>query len=332
MIKKQLLILASILIGLCTLIGVGLWKKANSIHVYSTEEQKKGMNSESVSKEIEFIYTEQEQLDIAKWKNRSMDDLIADAINGERAALYNLGECFFFGLDFPVDMQTANSYFAKSASLGFAPALEQISRMYMNDESNCFLGLVYKNLTISFGHTEFIRAYHDFRSQLIKEAGKNIQRIWNEIERIAIQKKAIILKNQKCSQKDKGANWLSLKNITDEDYQYDNDYWKDVFNGDNEIFEKSEMKQKDNFYLDRLHTVYYKGIELGNGDTVLESKIQAITTAMKKDLYSDSEIDLLKKRARSLAKRNYKYICKIESDAREAEKRKQVLEQYLQSI
>ena len=57
------------------------------------------------------------------------------------AALYNLGEYFFLGLDFPIDVQQANSFFAKSASLGFAPALNNIAQMYINDKSNVFLGL-----------------------------------------------------------------------------------------------------------------------------------------------------------------------------------------------
>jgi len=333
MTKKQIFISAAVFIGFFILLKVGLlWKNANTIHIYTTEEQNR-INSETTSDSVEFIYTEQEQRDIAKWKNKTMDDLVMDAMNGDRTALHNLGECFFLGLDFPIDVQRANTFFASSASLGFAPALNQISQMYINDESNAFLGLVYKNLTISFGHTEFTRVYHDFRSKILENSAKNGQRILNEIEKIAAQKKVLILKNQKYvqdKQNNKEACWLSLKNITDEDYQYDNDYWLDVYNDDNEKLDFSEIKGRDNIYLDKLHGIYYQAITADNKDFDLE--IQEIIKEMKNDLYSNLEIEILKKQAKSQAKKNYKFVCKIENDAKEAKNNIKMLEQYEDSI
>lgn len=325
--KKHILLLASISISFFILLTVGLlWKNANTIHIHSAEEQRK-INSETNPGKVEFIYTEQEQRDIAKWKNKSMDDLIMDAMNGDRVALYNLGEYFLLGLDFPIDVRTANSYFAESASLGFAPALDEVAQMYINDESNVFLGLVYKNLTISFGHTEFTQIYHDFRNKIIKDSGKKGegQRIVNEIERIASHKRAVILKNQNWAenkQKNKESCRLSLMDqITHEDYQYDKDYWLDVFNGDNEIFDLTEIKEKDNTYFEKLYYLYQEAIEPDQKNLEdIGFKIQEIIKTMAQCGYSDSEIKLLCRQAHSQAKKVYKYVQKIKKDAEEAEK------------
>ena len=331
--KHFLILMVSTVTGFFILLTAGLlWRNANTIHIHTAEEQKK-INSETNSDTVEFIYTEQEQRDIAKWKNKTMDDLIIDAMNGDRVALHNLGEYFLLGLDFPIDVRRANSYFAEAASLGFAPALNQVAQMYINDESNIFLGLVYKNLTISFGHTEFTQVYHDFRSKIIKELGKKGQRIVNEIERIAAHKRAIILKNQKCAENNQKNKESSLilwdKDITDEDYQYDNDYWIDVYNDDNEILDFSDTKERDKTYLDKFHGIYYQAIESNNKDLEdLAFEIQEIIKEMHNDSYSASEIELLRRQAKSQAKKNYKFVCKIENDAKEAKKNIKVLEEY----
>jgi len=309
-----------------------IWKNANTIHIYTAEEQNK-INSEVNSDTVEFIYTEQEQRDVAKWKDKTMDDLVKDAMNGDRAALYNLGEYFFLGLDVPINIQMANDFFDKSASLGFAPALNNISLMYINDESNAFLGLVYLNLTISFGHTEFTRFYHDLRSKIIETPSKNGQRILNEIERIVGHKRTIILKNQKLVKDRQNHDekcWLSLKSIIDEDYQYDNDYWLDVYTGNNEELDFSEIKECDKIYLEKLHGVYYQSMTPDAKDFDIE--IQKITGEMEKDLYSKSEIETLKKQAKAQAKKNYKFVHKIENDAKEAEKNLKFLTEYEDAI
>jgi|GEM_PF-2127549 len=331
--KKHILLLAFIFIGFFILLTAGLlWKNANTIHIYTAEEQKK-INSEANSDTVEFIYTDQEQREILKWKNKTMDDLIMDARNGDKAALHNLGEYFFLGLDFSIDVQTAKSFFAQSASLGFAPSLYNISKMYINDESNAFLGFVYINLTISFGHTEFIRSYHDLRSKILQDFGKNGQRILNEIERIATRKRNLILKNQKYAQNkqnNKDAYKLLLTDyITYEDYQYDNDYWVDVCNGDNEIFDLNEIKEKDKTYFEQLYYIYCQAIESDGKD--LEDfafKIQEIIKTMPKDEYSSSEIELLGRQARSQAKKVYKYVQKIENGAKEAKKHLKSIKQH----
>jgi TPR repeat protein len=338
--KKNILILMiSTVLGFFILLTGGLlWKNTNNIRIHSAEEQRK-INSETNPGKVEFIYTEQEQRDILKWKqqNKSMDDLIRDAMNGDRVALYNLGGYFLLGLDFPIDVRQANSYFAESASLGFAPALHELAQMYINDESNVFLGLVYKNLTISFGHTEFTPSYHDLRNKIIKDSGKNGQRIINEIERIASHKRAIILKNQNWAenkQKNKESWSLSLINqITYEDYQYDIDYWQDVYNGNNEVFDLNEIQEKDNAYFDKLYYLYQEAIEPDQKNLEeIGFKIQKIIKTMAQDGYSESEIKLLGRQAYSQAKKVYKYVQKIENDAKEAKKTMRDAQQQLKML
>lgn len=332
MSKQQVFILMFVFLGFIFLYGLR-WKNANVVRIHTPEEQRH-INAQSDSNIVDFIYTEQEQRDIAKWKNKTMDDVIEDANNGDRAAIHNLGIYFLLGINVPINVSQANEFFAKSASLGFAPALNQIAQMYINDESNAFLGLVYKNLTISFGHTEFTRAYHESRNKIIEKLAENGQRIFNEIEIIAAQKKSLILKNQKYIQDKQNKNeelyWVILESITDKDYQYDNDYWLDVYNGDNEIVDFSDVKERDKIYLEKLHGVYYQSIT--SDAKGLDLEIQKIINDMQKDSYSKSEIETLKRQAKAQAKKNYKFVCKIESDAQEAEKKLKILEQYKNEI
>ena len=49
---------------------------------------------------------------------------------------------------------------------------------------------------------------------------------------------------------------------------------------------------------------------------------------MEKKLYSEAEIEKLNKQARMQAKKNYKLVSKIESNAKKAEKNLKVLEEY----
>lgn len=316
--QKQILLLACLFIGSVALFKVGSsWWNADCIHVYTADEQKK-INAKVASNSVEFIYTEQEQRDMTKWK--TMDALMIDASTGDRAALYKMGLRFLLGTDLPINVKEANRYFAKSASLGYAPALYEISQTYVNDEPNPFLAFVYLNLTISCGHEEFIRTYHSAREDILS-AGKKGQRICDEIERIALQKKIAIIKNQEFvenKQNHKKASWFLSwsfsSKITDEDYQYDADYWLDVYNGDNEVFDLSEIKESDKIYLEKLHGAYYQSISSAGKDCSAE--IQKTTEEMAKHSYSNSEIETLKKQARAQAKKNYKFVCKIENDAK----------------
>lgn len=326
--KKCIINLSTFLLGLFLLVTtILIWKKANTIHIHSTEEQKR-INAENNTDldSVEFIYTEQEQLDIQKWKNKSMDALLKDALEGDRAALYMLGESFYFGFNLPINIQIANSYLAQSASLGFPPALDHIANMYINNKTHGLLGLVYKNLTISFGHTEFIRNYHNLKNEAIEKSGEYGQRLFNEIERITWQKYSNIIKNQLYAQEMKTNNKPCRigtldKNITYEDYEYDNDYWVDVYNGDNEVFNLKEIKEQDMIFFDKLYYLYQEALEANEKDLEdIAIKIKETLNMMSKDKYSTSEIELLGRRAKAQAKKVYKYVQKIENDAKEARK------------
>lgn len=331
--KKIFIVCLSLLI--CVIIGIVFVVKinfftnnANDFHIYTAKEQ----NEINASDRVEFIYSEQEQKATARWKNQTMDDLVRDAHNGDRAALYNLGEYSLLGLgDMMMNAQFANYYFAKSASLGFAPALNNIIQMYIHEQANVYLGLIYINLIISFGHTEFIQIYHNFRKAILANSVEKGQNILNEIERIAMHKKIIILKNQRLIQ----AEQTLLNNITEEDYQYDDDYWLDVYNGDNELLDFSKIKECDRVYLDRLHTIYYQtivsNVDCNDEQNLLDnaaSEVLKVIDEMEKKLYSEAEIEKLNKQARMQAKKNYKLVSKIESNAKKAEKNLKVLEEY----
>lgn len=183
---------------------------------------------ENEQEEGELVYTAQEKKEILKWKHRSMEDLQQDAERGDKAALHNLGSYFLYGIDFPIDVQIANHLFAQSASLGFGPALDQLTKMYIFDESNAFLSMVYMNLTIACGHTEFTVKYHELRNNGLRDFGPLMMQ---EIERLACQKMAVIWQNQQDLAKaiDQKKWFLSMKNIVDEDVQYSQEYWKQFY-------------------------------------------------------------------------------------------------------
>ena len=92
------------------------------------------------------------------------------------------------------------------------------------DKPNPWLNLVYMNLTIAFGHTEFTRAYHILRNETVKIVGRAIT---TEIERLAAQKMSCLLKNQNDFENavNKAAFFASMQYITDEDSKYGQDYW-----------------------------------------------------------------------------------------------------------
>src|ERR1700722_8546124 len=81
-------------------------------------------NSNSPQKPCEFQETKAEQKSTSRWKNKPMDELVSDAMHGDAAALHVLGMCYLYGLGgFPINIESANKYFAASASLGFAPSI-----------------------------------------------------------------------------------------------------------------------------------------------------------------------------------------------------------------
>lgn len=177
---------------------------------------------------IDLVWTPKETAEFSKWKHddKSFEEMMDDAYTGDRAALYMLGMTCLMGhqeLGITIDTETANLYFAKSASLGFAPALDKMRAMYM-DEGNPWLMMVYVNLTASLGHPEFTIAYHNLRSRVVEKFGSLLA---SKIEDVAAQKLATIIRNQKDLEEaaDKVKFLFSMREVTDQDVLLDNQYW-----------------------------------------------------------------------------------------------------------
>ena len=212
---------------------------------YASKDEKEGYDSglndlrsgNSKSPTIDFQYKEEEIKSMEnKWT--TFEEMLADAIGGNRDAMFAVGLCYLCGgKGLPVDVSTADMFFSKAASLGHAPALEKIRGMYWErlneDMSNGFLHQVYLNLVIAMGHTEYTMQYHKVRTELIEKLGKNGKLLTDEIERIAGKKLDTIyknLENMKLSKKSKNSDafFLQLNDITLEDSLYDSSYWLSV--------------------------------------------------------------------------------------------------------
>lgn len=189
---------------------------------------------EEPAEKVEFQYSKEELKAMDKWKNKTMNELILDANNGDSVALYMLGMGHLYGQGgFPINVEQANKYFSTSALLGFAPAMDKIKGMYLEDNPNLFLVFVYVNLTASFGHPEFTMIYHNQRKHIVEKFGNSMAK---EIERIASQKtiKIYTTMNQLNESKDKMKTTFNLLFVEDgiigEDAEFGADYWEKFFN------------------------------------------------------------------------------------------------------
>lgn len=195
-------------------------------------------SNENSSSTIELIQTKQEEAEWSwdRWKNwhkeADLVEIIDAGLNGDRGALYLVGLMNMMGGNgITVDVETANSYFACSASLGFAPGLDKVRSMYLYDKPNFYLMMIYLNLTIAAGHHEFIKSYHKLRNDIVEKLGENIAR---EIEKIALHKQNQIDKNLIELNRNKTTNFIAsdaFQSITAEDSLFDNDYWFKVHKG-----------------------------------------------------------------------------------------------------
>ena len=177
----------------------------------------------------EFTLTPAEMTQTGKWKIRSMDDLIKDAVNGDAAGLYMIGMSYLFGGGgFTIDVENADKYFAMSASLGFAPSLRQISCTYLEEKKNPFLALVYLNLTVSYGHLELAKAYHAARAYILDNTNAQVVK---EIEKIAATKREQIEANCEAAKlpenKRENINIVPLTHniVSADDFLYGKEYW-----------------------------------------------------------------------------------------------------------
>ncbi|MCB1181099.1 MAG: sel1 repeat family protein [Chlamydiia bacterium] len=203
-------------------------------------------SSKLQAKEIELdelILTKKEKHEIENWTTKCRNantatDVIRDAFNGDRAGLYALGMCYANGWQgFVIDIEKANFCFSLSASLGFAPALDQLKVIYLEDKRDPYLAMVYLNLAASYGHSELVPSYHKLRSKLIGFTGvEKGRRITQEIERIAEEKKQLISKNLTELKNPKNQKYLNpivlQGNISRSDFIYNDEYWESIIDGE----------------------------------------------------------------------------------------------------
>lgn len=177
---------------------------------------------------VEFQFTNEEERMLGQWKTKSYDDLTQDALKGNAAALHLIGGNLLYGLGgMTINVSDADIFFSHAACLGFAPSLDKVRAMYMEEKSDLFLSLVYTNLVIAFGHPEYTIPYLTFRMELVNKLGAGIA---DEIERLAMKKKEQILENKKtleqAEDKIRATTEIMIKkNIVSEDRHYGTDYW-----------------------------------------------------------------------------------------------------------
>lgn len=198
-------------------------------------------HQESSSKlsSVELQLTKQEKAELSwdRWKNADDEVDLIKIINaglaGDRGALYVLGSIYQSGkYGVAIDHEAADSYFIVSASLGFAPSIDKVRRMYLYQTPNLYLMMVYLKLTLLAGHNEFAMSYQKLRNELIQDFGQNLIL---EIERIAVEKQKMIQGNLLELKCNTAANFIAsdaFQNITSLDSLLNNDYWYKIYEGD----------------------------------------------------------------------------------------------------
>lgn len=199
---------------------------ATASHSKEIESELFAIDDKSEPFEIKFSNEELEAL--SKWKNKSFDDMWNDALNCDSAALYMIGMSLLTGSGgFTIDVEKADFCFARSASIGFAPALKQLINKNFEEE-NIFLVLVYSNLMSSLGHSEYVMPYHELRTKVMAAFGNEIS---NEIEKIASSKKELISKTVEKLKKSENRKKFFLEMAYDgslinhRDREFNHDYW-----------------------------------------------------------------------------------------------------------
>lgn len=225
--NKHVVFAGSLLIACALIILLAYTKYQNQVKDTVSFSQEQGP--------VDLIPTKEEIAALEKWKDKFIEEWFEDSFSGDRAGLYMFGMSYLLGnknLEITIDVNQANYYFAKSASLGFPPALDKIRSMYIEDYPNFWLTMVYVNLTISAGHHEFAKGYYKLRADTIEKCGQEAGSIlFREVERIALQKQKLILENQKNLAKaaDKQKFILGMPLITDRDRFFDSNYWAKIY-------------------------------------------------------------------------------------------------------
>lgn len=197
-------------------------------------------SSESISKSDlsdGFQLSNSEKKDVEKFLQSiktsdefELNKILDAALDGNEVAMYIAGQCSLSGTGTSINRKAANQQFKMAASLGYPPALFEVSQMYANENQDPLLALVYLNLTISSGHKEYRDLYFQQTDLLSKIAGKSVV---DEIEKISLQKMIQLSEIQREFKQYKNtykpAIKLLSKNITSEDHIFNEKYWRQFF-------------------------------------------------------------------------------------------------------
>lgn len=202
-----------------------------SLAIYVTCKHFNSSNYQVKAAPGELVETKDEANAINKWLKTSGDAIATGVQNNDPAALWIQGMFSLTGsAGWPIDSQTATIFFARSASLGFAPSLNQLRLMYATEEQNGYLALVYINLTASAEHPEMLTLYEQIKSELLSVSGTLGMTIIKEVEKIAVHKQACIAKLANKIKHNPKAIYLEGL-ITDEDVLFDHDFWTHIIEG-----------------------------------------------------------------------------------------------------
>jgi len=175
----------------------------------------------NVTPEADAMYlaqTPEEEDAINIWSKKSNDEINEAASKHDPVALYLIG---MWSLQDPIDEELANLAFFESASLGFAPAIEQL--FYAYREHNPWLALVYLKLAVASGHPELRPRCEKMHKEVLKIMGNAA--VNEVIEKIALHKKEIIERNKT----NKGAGIDVLQevenNVAYDDVLFDEAFW-----------------------------------------------------------------------------------------------------------
>lgn len=231
-----------------------------------SQEKPEGSESPFQSRSVEFQFTDQELEEMGKWKNKSLDLMLQDALmNGDRAALYMVGMSVMTGVSgLTIDVDCAYTYFLQSASFGFAPSIKQLVHENL-EQGNPHLAMIYMNLLTTLGHHEYVVSYHELRSRTREVFGDGVCR---EIERLARSKYELIQANIRGLQEaqDKVKYCLSMLHnrtmINSQDKVIDSAYWRGFSKFKSEAVELAIRFQRvlqDDF--EELKEAYYRSKE-----------------------------------------------------------------------
>lgn len=206
---------------------------------YLDELCQSAIASESLKskKEEGFQLCEAEKSEIEKFLSEvkasgedSLMSMMNEALAGNPVAMYLVGQCSLSGIGTPINRKNADLYFKMAASLGYAPAIFELSQMHASDNRDPLLSLVYLNLTIYFGHCEYRELYYQQTELLSKVAGKLVVQ---EIEKIALDKTIKIFEMQEEIKKLKDTYHPALKIMRHGagflDFAYTREYWEPFF-------------------------------------------------------------------------------------------------------